>query len=421
MKIAIATSDGKFISRHFGNTPAFLIAEADEKGWRILDRRQNDAACEGGAHDPERFERTLELLSDCGVVLAAKIGGFAQHALRRRGVPTLEKPGFVGEVLDAYVQYAARKKRGFLGTAAKLAANDRQIDFSETTPAKPAPDNHPCFDEGAHGKFGRIHLPVASRCNIKCRFCERSINAEELRPGVTAGVLSPEQAAETVERALALCPELTVIGVAGLGDALADDAALEAFALTHGRFPELSLCLSTNGLGLPGKAQALYNAGVRYLTVTVNAATAETGAKIIDFIRFGGEIFRGGEAAGILLKRQTEGIREAAALGFNIKINTVLIPGVNAHEIGEIARLTAALGARRHNIMPLIPCAGMKDLAAPTCAQLDAARTESEKYLQVFRKCAHCRADACGIPGVSDVSKKLYETAAGFRCNNVCG
>ena len=26
---------------------------------------------------------------------------------------------------------------------------------------------HPCFSKEAHGKFGRIHLPVAPRCNIQ--------------------------------------------------------------------------------------------------------------------------------------------------------------------------------------------------------------------------------------------------------------
>jgi len=52
---------------------------------------------------------------------------------------------------------------------------------------------------------------------------------------------------------------------------------------------------------------------------------------------------------------------------------------------------------------------------------LEAARRTAESFLPVFRKCAHCRADACGIPGVSDISRKLYEKTGGFRCNNVCG
>ena len=45
---------------------------------------------------------------------------------------------------------------------------------------------------------------------------------------------------------------------------------------------------------------------------------------------------------------------------------------------------------------------------APNCEQLDRARTQAEKHLEVFRHCKHCRADACGIPGKEDLSSKLY-------------
>jgi nitrogen fixation protein NifB len=54
-----------------------------------------------------------------------------------------------------------------------------------------AASEHPCFG-GDHGKAGRIHLPVAPGCNIKCGFCERRFDcANESRPGVTSRVLTP--------------------------------------------------------------------------------------------------------------------------------------------------------------------------------------------------------------------------------------
>ena len=59
--------------------------------------------------------------------------------------------------------------------------------------------DHPCFG-GDHSKAGRIHLPVAPGCNIKCGFCERKFDcANESRPGVTSKVLTPEQAVRRVE------------------------------------------------------------------------------------------------------------------------------------------------------------------------------------------------------------------------------
>jgi len=282
-------------------------------------------------------------------------------------------------------------------------------------------NTHPCFDQAAHGQYGRIHLPVSAKCNIKCRFCERSVNAQEMCPGVTAQVLNPEQAVKTLAEALELCPELTVAGVAGPGDALADNSAVETFRLVDKQFPQLAKCLSTNGLGLPDAVQELSNLGLKHLTVTVNAVDPKIGEKIIFFITFNGETITGEKAAEILLSRQLEGIRKAVEAGMEVKINTVLIPGVNDEHIAEISKTISALGVKYHNIMPLIPRGEFAGSPAPDCAMLEKARKTAESFLPVFRNCAHCRADACGIPGVKEVSRQLYEKTSSFRCNNICG
>lgn len=88
---------------------------------------------------------------------------------------------------------------------------------------------HPCFNGEAHFKYGRIHLPVSPDCNIQCRFCKRGFNKWEQRPGVSQSLLSPEAAVDMVAKALEKCPELTVAGIAGPGDTLATDHALEVF------------------------------------------------------------------------------------------------------------------------------------------------------------------------------------------------
>jgi len=282
-------------------------------------------------------------------------------------------------------------------------------------------NNHPCFDKTAHGQYGRIHLPVSAKCNIKCRFCERSINMEENCPGVAAQILTPEQAVETLTAALKLCPELTVAGIAGPGDSLADDSAVETFRLIDKKFPQLSKCISTNGLGLPDKVKELSALGLKHVTVTVNAVDPKTGEKIISHIIYKGETLTGEKAAQILLSRQLEGIKAAHELGLEIKVNTVLVPGVNSDRIGEIAKTISGLGVKYHNIMPLIPRGEFAGVPVPGCDMLEAARREAEAILPVFRNCAHCRADACGIPGISDFSRKLYENKGEFRCNNVCG
>jgi nitrogen fixation protein NifB len=258
---------------------------------------------------------------------------------------------------------------------------------------------HPCFSGEAHFKNGRIHLPVSPYCNIQCKFCKRSLNKYENRPGVTGSILSPQDAVEMVEKALKLCPEITVVGIAGPGDTLATPHALDTFELIHKRYPDLIMCLSTNGLVLKEKAQRIADVGVKTITVTVNAIDPDILEKICSYVVFNGIHLIGREAALLLPKAQLEGIKAIHNLGVIVKINVVLIPGVNDKHIEEIARATAEAGASLINIIPLIPQNEMENYNAPDCSELNAARESAEKYLPVFRHCQHCRADACGIPG----------------------
>ena len=110
---------------------------------------------------------------------------------------------------------------------------------------------HPCFAVGAKANRGRVHLPVSPGCNISCHFCRRDINDTDHRPGVTRGIITPEEALEVVEQAVALCPDITVAGVAGPGDTLATPYALKTFRLIREFFPGIIKCMSTNGLLLP--------------------------------------------------------------------------------------------------------------------------------------------------------------------------
>ncbi|MDF2925389.1 MAG: Radical domain protein [Paenibacillaceae bacterium] len=269
---------------------------------------------------------------------------------------------------------------------------------------------HPCFSGDGHFKFGRIHLPVSPACNIQCKFCKRSFNKFENRPGVAGGIVRPEKAAELVGRALELCPELTVAGIAGPGDTLATPHALETFEAIHREYPGLINCLSTNGLLLERYAERVAQAGVKTVTVTVNAVDPVIQEQICSTIVLDGKVIKGRQAAETLIRAQLAGIRKASGLGLVIKINTVLIPSVNGEHTGEIARQTREAGASLINIIPLIPQHEMSHLEAPDCFQLGDARAAAEEYLPVFRHCMQCRADACGIPGSGkDLASQLYD------------
>lgn len=282
----------------------------------------------------------------------------------------------------------------------------------EKTSSRTIPEDlerHPCFSGTAHNRFGRIHLPVSPSCNIQCRYCKRGFNKWETSPGVAVRLLTPDEAVTTVGRAIRVCPELTVVGVAGPGEPLATDHALKSLLQVHDRFPDLIMCLSTNGLMLCEKADEIARAGVRSLTVTVNAVNAQIQNKICSHVRYGNLFITGDEAAKQLITAQLLGIRRIVTLGIFVKINTVLIPGVNDGHIEEIALHTARAGASMMNIIPLLPRFELSSHRPPDGNELEKAREEAQRVLPVFRHCRRCRADACGVPGSGiDHGKELY-------------
>jgi nitrogen fixation protein NifB len=148
--------------------------------------------------------------------------------------------------------------------------------------------------------------------------------------------------------------------------------------------------------------------GVKTLTVTVNAVDPLILAKICSAVILDGKNYSGPEGAGLLIEAQKRGIKKAAALGLVIKINIVLIPGINDTHIAAIAETMAGLGASIINIIPLIPQHEFTGWESPDCLALGRAREDAERFLPVFRHCQHCRADAIGIPGKGDISALLY-------------
>ena len=275
---------------------------------------------------------------------------------------------------------------------------------------------HPCFG-GDHSKAGRIHLPVAPGCNIKCGFCERKFDcANESRPGVTSKVLTSEQGVERVrlvKRHMEMKggAALKVVGIAGPGDPLANPNTFETFRLVREAFPEMTLCLSTNGLLLEEKLPEILAADTHSLTVTINALTPETGAKVYEWINYQGQRFTGERAAGFLISKQFAGLKAAAAAGLMIKINHVYIPGVNDHETLDLAIKVRELGAEMMNIIPVISVGKFVHVEMPSDATMEMVRNQAELILSQARHCKQCRADAAGVVG-QDIDLERLEAQA---------
>ena len=95
---------------------------------------------------------------------------------------------------------------------------------------------HPCYSKDAHREYARMHVPVAPRCNIQCNYCNRKYDCcNESRPGVTSEVLTPEQAAGKVLYVRSKIPQLSVVGIAGPGDPLANEETFRTLELVPHR------------------------------------------------------------------------------------------------------------------------------------------------------------------------------------------
>jgi nitrogen fixation protein NifB len=211
-----------------------------------------------------------------------------------------------------------------------------------------------------------------------------------------------------MDMALTLCPEIQVAGVAGPGDPLAGPEALDTLILIKERYPQIIACLATNGLALAHSMDRILAAGVKTLTVTINALEP----KVLELLNLGvlenGKFLGGLEGAKRLIAAQEAGVRLAKEEGLIIKINTVLAPGINDGHIEKIAQAAEKWGAHVLNIIPLIPANDLAYLSEPTPEELAAVTTAAEKYLSIKRNCRRCRADACGIPGGIDHASAIY-------------
>ncbi|MGE3297831.1 MAG: nitrogenase cofactor biosynthesis protein NifB [Porticoccaceae bacterium] len=267
--------------------------------------------------------------------------------------------------------------------------------------------NHPCYSEEAHHHYARMHVAVAPACNIQCNYCNRKYDcANESRPGVVSEKLTPEQAAKKVLAVASTIPQMTVLGIAGPGDPLANpDKTFKTFELIAKTAPDIKLCLSTNGLALPDHVDTIQSFNVDHVTITINMVDPEVGQHIYPWIYYKKKRWTGIDAARILTERQMQGLEMLTERGILCKVNSVMIPGINDRHLVEVNRAVKSRGAFLHNIMPLISAPehgtvfGLNGQRGPSAQELKALQDSCEGEMNMMRHCRQCRADAVGLLG----------------------
>jgi nitrogen fixation protein NifB len=167
------------------------------------------------------------------------------------------------------------------------------------------------------------------------------------------------------------------------------------------QYPEKLFCLSTNGINLKPYIDEISELGVSHVTITINAVDIEILSKIYSWVRSEQKVYRGKEAAQVLLDKQLECIPLLKAKGITVKINTIILPGINDDHIAEVAKVVAALGADVMNCIPVIPNKDtlFEDMEEPSKQMIFKVRTLAKEQIPMMNHCSRCRADAAGLLG----------------------
>ena len=176
-------------------------------------------------------------------------------------------------------------------------------------------------------RFGRpirdLRVSVTDRCNFRCPYCmPAEIYGEKYEFLPRAELLTFEE----IARLTGILVELGVRKVRLTGGEPLVRRGVERLVALLTRIEGIEdLTLTTNGYLLAQKAQALKDAGLKRVTVSLDSLNAQ--------------VFKAMNGLGYGTKRVLEGIRTAEEVGLQpIKINAVVQRGVNDHTIVDLAR-----------------------------------------------------------------------------------
>lgn len=105
-KIAVASSDGIVVNRHFGRADTFYIYKIDEAGRHLLlETRNVTPVCSGGNHDNYALRNNINELADCKYILVSRIGTGAANMVEKSGIIPMELPGMIEESIGRLITY----------------------------------------------------------------------------------------------------------------------------------------------------------------------------------------------------------------------------------------------------------------------------------------------------------------------------
>jgi cyclic pyranopterin phosphate synthase len=165
-----------------------------------------------------------------------------------------------------------------------------------------------------------LRISVTDRCNFRCTYCmPKTVFGKDYRFLDRKELLSFEEITRVARAAV----EVGVSKIRLTGGEPLLRVGLENLIEMLSALP-VDLTLTTNASALPKKAQALKDAGLTRITVSLDSLDDE--------------VFKSMNDVEFPVSRVLEGIDAAKAVGLPVKVNCVVKRGVNEHQVVELAR-----------------------------------------------------------------------------------
>ncbi len=170
-----------------------------------------------------------------------------------------------------------------------------------------------------------LRISLIDRCNYRCQYCMPE--GSELDYILQKDLLTQEELL-TLIKEIFIPLGFSKIRLTG-GEPLLRNDLVEIVNQISSYEQISDLALTTNAYFLEEKAEDLYRAGLKRINISLDSLNRETFNNII------------GRSAPDLWQKTWRGIQKAYQVGFDpLKINVVIIPGLNEGEIEDLAELT---------------------------------------------------------------------------------
>lgn len=103
-RIAIASSDGQKVNQHFGQAENFLIYEIKKGEAEFIEDRIVNFIKPQAYHSDAHIKYLTDLLSDCKVVFALKIGDSAAQYLIQNGLKTFPVNFSINHIVNSLLR-----------------------------------------------------------------------------------------------------------------------------------------------------------------------------------------------------------------------------------------------------------------------------------------------------------------------------